>query len=116
MNIDLVLDSNNVNKKLIDDLAKLEPFGYGNPKPTLSLRDLVVFKKTVMGQEENHMKLLVKGNGYDMLTLILFGAGDDKNEIDKDSVIDVVGYPDLNVWNGNENIQFMVKEWRFSKS
>lgn len=116
LNIDLVLDSNNVNKKLIDDLAKLEPFGYGNPKPTLSLRDLVVFKKTVMGQEENHMKLLVKGDGYDMLTLILFGAGDDKNEIDKDSVIDVVGYPDLNVWNGNENIQFMVKEWRFSKS
>jgi len=116
LHIDLELETDDINKKLIDDLHSLEPFGYGNPKPVLCLRDLVVFRKTVMGQEENHMKLLVKGNGYDMLTLILFGANQDKNEIEQDSVIDVVGYPDLNVWNGNENIQFMVKEWRFSKS
>ena len=62
------------------------------------------------------MKLLVKGSGYDMLTLVLFGAGEDKEEIEKDSVVDVVGYPDLNIWNGYENIQFIVKEWRFTKS
>lgn len=115
LNIDLVIDSENVGKKLIDDLHQLEPFGYGNPKPIVCLKNLVVFRKTIMGKEENHMKLLVKGSGYDMLTLVLFGAGEDKEEIEKDSVIDVVGYPDLNVWNGNENVQFNVKEWRFSK-
>ncbi|NLD25593.1 single-stranded-DNA-specific exonuclease RecJ [Candidatus Dojkabacteria bacterium] len=114
LNIDLVIDSENVGKKLIDDLHQLEPFGYGNPKPIVCLKNLVVFRKTIMGKEENHMKLLVKGSGYDMLTLVLFGAGEDKEEIEKDSVIDVVGYPDLNVWNGNENVQFNVKEWRFS--
>lgn len=116
LDIDLILDTESINKMLIDELHELEPFGYGNPKPILCLRDLVVFRKTVMGKEENHMKLLVKGGGYDLLTLVMFGAGEDKDEIDKDSVIDVVGYPDLNVWNGNENVQFMVKEWRFSKS
>ena len=116
LNIDLVLDTDSVDKVLIEDLGKLEPFGYGNPKPVLCLRNVVVFRKTVMGQEENHMKLLVKGSGYDMLTLVLFGAGEDKEEIEKDSVVDVVGYPDLNIWNGYENIQFIVKEWRFTKS
>ena len=116
LNIDLVLDTDSVNKVLIEDLGKLEPFGYGNPKPVLCLRNVVVFRKTVMGQEENHMKLLVKGSGYDLLTLVLFGSGEDKEEIEKDSVIDVVGYPDLNIWNGYENIQFIVKEWRFTKS
>ncbi|MGI6484297.1 MAG: single-stranded-DNA-specific exonuclease RecJ [Candidatus Dojkabacteria bacterium] len=116
LNIDLVLDTDSVNKVLIEDLGKLEPFGYGNPKPVLCLRNVVVFRKTVMGQEENHMKLLVKGSGYDLLTLVLFGSGEDKEEIEKDSVIDVVGYPDLNIWNGYENVQFIVKEWRFSKS
>lgn len=115
LNIDLVIDSENVGKKLIDDLHQLEPFGYGNPKPIVCLKNLVVFRKTIMGKEENHMKLLVKGSGYDMLTLVLFGAGEDKDEIEKDSIIDVVGYPDLNIWNGNENVQFNVKEWRFSE-
>ena len=116
LNIDLVLDTDSVDKVLIEDLGKLEPFGYGNPKPVLCLRNVVVFRKTVMGQEENHMKLLVKGSGYDLLTLVLFGSGEDKEEIEKDSVVDVVGYPDLNIWNGYENIQFIVKEWRFTKS
>ena len=115
LNIDLVIDSENVGKKLIDDLHQLEPFGYGNPKPTICLRNLVVYRKTVMGKDENHLKLLVKGNGIDMLTVVLFGAGEDKDEIEKDSIIDVVGYPDLNIWNGNENVQFNVKEWRFSE-
>lgn len=115
LNIDLVIDSDSVGKKLIDDLHQLEPFGYGNPKPIVCLKNLVVFKKTIMGKEENHIKLLAKGSGYGMLTLVLFGAGEDKDEIEKDTIIDVVGYPDLNVWNGNENVQFNVKEWRFSE-
>jgi len=115
LKVDLLLESDQINKKLLDDLCLLEPFGYGNPRPTICLSNLVVYRKTVMGKEENHLKLVVKGNGIDMLTVVLFGAGEDKDEIEKDSIIDVVGYPDLNIWNGNENVQFNVKEWRFSK-
>jgi len=115
LKVDLLLESDQINKKLLDDLSLLEPFGYGNPRPTICLRNLVVYRKTVMGKDENHLKLVVKGNGIDMLTVVLFGAGEDKDEIEKDSIIDVVGYPDLNIWNGNENVQFNVKEWRFSE-
>ena len=115
LKVDLLLESDQINKKLLDDLCLLEPFGYGNPRPTICLSNLVVYRKTVMGKEENHLKLVVKGNGIDMLTVVLFGAGEDKDEIEKDSIIDIVGYPDLNIWNGNENVQFNVKEWRFSK-
>ena len=44
LNIDLVLDTDSVDKVLIEDLGKLEPFGYGNPKPVLCLRNVVVFR------------------------------------------------------------------------
>ena len=115
LKVDLLLESEQINKKLLDDLSLLEPFGYGNPRPTICLSNLVVYRKTVMGKEENHLKLVVKGNGIDMLTVVLFGAGEDRDEIEKDSIIDIVGYPDLNIWNGNENVQFNVKEWRFSE-
>lgn len=116
LKIDLLLDTDSINKNLLDELHKLEPLGYDNPRPVISITNLVVFRKTVMGKDENHMKLLVKGSGYDMLTLVMFNVSDDREEIEKDMVIDVVGYPDINVWNGIESIQFIVKEWRFTNS
>jgi len=112
--IDLLVDTQDIDNELINNLKKLEPFGYGNPKPIICLKDLIVVRKNIMGQEKNHMKLTVKGNGVDLLTLVLFNCDEDTESIDENDSIDVIGYPDLNVWNGNENIQFMVKEWRFS--
>jgi hypothetical protein len=44
--------------------------------------------------------------------LLLFGCDDDVETLNEGDSIDVVGYPDINVWNGRENIQFNVKEWR----
>jgi hypothetical protein len=59
--------------------------------------------------------LVVKGNNTDFLTLLLFDCGDDTETLKEGGVIDVVGYPNINVWNGTENIQFNVKEWRWRK-
>ena len=112
--IDLLVDTQEIDNELINNLKKLEPFGYGNPKPIICLKDLIVVRKNIMGQEKNHMKLTVKGNGVDLLTLVLFNCNEDTESVNENDSIDVIGYPDLNVWNGNENIQFMVKEWRFS--
>jgi len=115
VNIDILLGSEDIDKRLIEELHRLEPYGYGNPKPVICLTDLVVVRQYVMGEEKNHLKLSVKGNGIELLTLLLFGAGDDKEDLGRDAKVDVIGYPDINVWKGNESIQFIVKEWRFSK-
>lgn len=115
MRIDLVLDSKDINKQLVGQLQKIEPYGYGNPKPIICLKGLVIVKQFLMGEERNHIKLMAKGSGVDFLTLLLFGAGEDKDELIRDAEIDVLGYPDINVWNNMENIQFNVREWRFSK-
>ena len=112
--IDLLVDTEDIDNELINNLKKLEQFGYGNPKPIICLKELVVVRKNIMGQEKNHMRLTVKGNGVDLLTLVLFNCNEDTQDINENDSIDVIGYPDINVWNGNENIQFMVKEWRFT--
>lgn len=113
LKIDLLLDSEDIDRGLVEKLKILEPLGFGNPKPIICITNLVVVKKQIMGKDAKHMKLVVKGNGIDLLTLTFFGCDEDTETIDVNSVIDVVGYPDINVWNGNENIQFNVKEWRF---
>ena len=114
LRIDLLLSSEGINERLIEQLDVLKPFGYGNSKPLIALVDLVVVKKQIMGKLGNHMKLLCKGEGIDLITLVLFNCGTDTEDINVDDRIDVIGGVGINSWNGNEDIQFLVKEWRYS--
>jgi len=115
VNIDLYLESESIDRKLLDNMKVLEPYGYGNPKPLICLTNLIIVKKYPMGKERSHLKLMVKGNGVELLQLVLFNCFDDVQKLNENDEIDVIGYPSLNVWNGNETIQFQVKEWRYSK-
>lgn len=110
--IDLNLDAEDVSYALISSIKALEPYGYGNPKPLIYLEDLIVVKKYIMGKEKSHMKLMVKGTGTELLTVVLFNCFEDTERINENDSIDVIGYPSVNVWNGNESIQFQAKEWR----
>lgn len=112
--VDLVLETYDITYDFINKLKILEPFGYGNSKPIISLLNLVIVKKQILGKEQNHMKLAVKGNGVELLTLTLFGCNEDTDTIKEKQQIDVIGYPEINIWNGRESIQFNVREWRFS--
>lgn len=115
INIDLNLGSENVDRPLIEKMKILEPFGYGNPKPLVFLGNLIIVKKYPLGKDQLHLKLMVKGNGTELLTLVLFNCFDDIQKLNENDEIDVIGYPNINIWNGNETLQFQVKEWRFSK-
>lgn len=112
--VDLNLESDNIDRKLLESMKILEPYGYGNPKPLICLTNLIVVKKYPLGKEQIHLKLMVKGNGSELLQLVLFNCFDDVQILNEGDEIDVIGYPNLNIWNGNETIQFQVKEWRYS--
>ena len=114
LKVEILLDSNDVTKELVSELEQLEPLGFGNPKPLLCMRNLEVRSKQVMGKEGNHLKLLVKGDEVDSVTLTLFSCNEDTELLNEASKIDVVGYPNINIWNGVESVQFNVKEWRYS--
>jgi single-stranded-DNA-specific exonuclease len=114
INVDLLLSTEDIDYELINKLERLKPFGYKNSKPLIALTNLVVIKKQIMGKLGNHMKLVCKGEGIDLITLVLFGCDQDTETIQIDQVIDVIGGISLNTWNGNEQIQFQVKEWRYS--
>ena len=114
LNIDLLLGSESINRELINELDKLKPFGYGNSKPLIALTNLIVLKKSIMGKLGNHMKLVCKGDGIDLITLVFFNCNGDSEEINVNDSIDVVGDVGINSWNGYEEVQFLVREWRFS--
>jgi single-stranded-DNA-specific exonuclease len=113
LKIDLLLSSEDITLSVLEELDKLKPYGYGNSKPIIGVTNLIVFKKQIMGKLGNHMKLICKGDGIDLITLVLFNCDEDTELINIDDSIEVVGGIGLNSWNGNEEIQFLVKEWRF---
>jgi len=111
--VEILLDVGDVTKEIINELRRLEPLGFGNPKPMVCLQNLSIKSKQVIGKDNNHLKLIVEDENSKDLTLLLFGCGEDVELLKEVDIIDVIGYPDINVWNGRENIQFIVKEWRF---
>jgi single-stranded-DNA-specific exonuclease len=112
LDIEILLESSDITKDLVNELGRLEPLGFGNPKPKICVKDLLIKNKMVMGKDNNHLKLSVEGKDSGSMTLLLFRCGEDVEILKEGMSIDVVGYPDINVWNGRENIQFNVKEWR----
>ncbi len=114
LNIDLYLSSNDVSLELLNILERLEPFGYGNRKPVVGLKNLIISKKQIMGKTQNHMKLVCKGDGIDLITIVMFRCDEDTQKINENDKIDIVGNITLNSWNGNESIQVIANEWKFS--
>jgi len=112
IDIDVVLNTKDLNMELAENLLKLEPFGYGNKKPLFLLEKVVVVNKKVLGKDQNHMKLEIKGEGSGVEEAIMFNCLDDIEKIKVDDVIDLVGCVGINEWNNLTKVQFEVKDWR----
>lgn len=114
LNIDLHLSTNDISFKFLDILKELEPFGYGNRKPVVGFDNLVIVKKEPIGKVQNHLKLLCKGDGVDLVTVLLFWCDEDVDELKVDDSIDLVGNVNVNSWNGREQLQVIAKEWKYT--
>ncbi len=61
---DLEVDVGDITGKLVNDLARLEPFGHGNEKPVLLVRDADIENQRFIGKKQNlHLKFNMKKNG-----------------------------------------------------
>lgn len=98
--------------KLANELEKLEPFGQGNPKPLLALKSAVISSPVYMGEDGRHVKFQA-----DRMSCIFFGGSERVKQFYEDgNPVDLVGYLEINRWNGEEKLQFMVEEIRYSES
>ncbi|MDD3474700.1 MAG: single-stranded-DNA-specific exonuclease RecJ [Candidatus Dojkabacteria bacterium] len=114
LNIDLHLSTNDITFKFLDIIKQLEPFGYGNRKPVVGFDNLVIVQKQPLGKVQNHLKLLCKGDGVDLITVLLFRCDEDVDNLQVDDIIDIVGNININSWNGNEQLQVIANEWKYS--
>lgn len=109
--IDVVVNSDEINIAFPEKLNRFKPFGYGNRKPNIMIANAVILEKKIMGSMQNHLKLILKDSGFETINAVMFNCREDIDRLQVDDVINLVGSVELNVWNGNTDVQFMVKEW-----
>ncbi|MBI2356963.1 single-stranded-DNA-specific exonuclease RecJ [Candidatus Dojkabacteria bacterium] len=112
LEIDADISPNDITIGLYNEIEKLKPFGYGNPKPIVSFTGMKIVEKMVM-KGGLHLKLKLEREGV-QVTALLFNCSDDVETLNVGTVIDVASNITLNEWNGYRNVEIQVKEWRFA--
>jgi len=112
INLDVKLKLSQVDEELIDEINKLTPFGMGNPKPVfystnLSLED----EPRILKEKHIRMELC---DGSEIIDAIGFNMAHFYDEIMKNQEqINVVFFPELNEWNGDETMNLVLKDIKF---
>ena len=90
----------------------LEPYGEANKMPLFLLKNLKINSIRALS-EGKHLKLTLKDDNF-MIDAIGFNMGELSEKYLLDDKVDVVGNLDINVFNGNESIQILLKDIRKS--
>lgn len=126
--IDVPMPLDYINKELIKELSILEPFGKSNEKPVFADRNLEILSLRILGKNQNVCRIQVKSTGGTILTAIYFGQAEQFLEFLRQKygdqaveqalagrgsgmLISLVYYPEINVYNGRESIQVIVKNY-----
>lgn len=112
--IDAAMPFEYITESFVKELEHLEPYGQGNEKPQFAQKDMVIRSARIMGRNKNVVRLsLVNERGMAMEG-VAFTDGDlFMEEKGNSCIMDVIYYPGINEYNGNRNLQIVVKEWKF---
>ena len=106
LEIDAVCALDDVHERLVEELAVLEPFGEGNPEPVFAVHSVRVEERKVL--KEKHL-LLGLSSPERRVKAMWFDCGFVPDEGD---VVDVAFTPELDTWNGRDEVRARVIDLR----
>lgn len=116
--IDIQLKSDEIGFDLINEIGRLEPYGKGNSKSIFGDKDILVEEYNIIGKNKNALKFKLNIRNKKMEG-IYFGDVEVVNDYlntkfsnSNKNTIDIIFYPEINEYNGNKNIQLVIKELR----
>ena len=128
--IDVPMPLDYITPELTRELSILEPFGKGNEKPLFADKNIRILSARVLGKNQNVCRMRVASSLGREMDAVYFGDIEKiKNFIAEKYTNDVVKslfegkpvseavtmsfayYPDLNRFNGRENLQIVVKNY-----
>jgi single-stranded-DNA-specific exonuclease len=112
LEIDAALQPTGATPALCGALAKLEPYGAGNPRPVFALPAARVTYSNVVGT--GHVRCALAGAGGGRLNAIAFRSADTelgKALLTRDGPpLHLAGQVNLDTWNGEERVQLVIED------
>ncbi|MFQ5991320.1 MAG: single-stranded-DNA-specific exonuclease RecJ [Nitrospiraceae bacterium] len=113
LHVDAEVSLVDVSRTLVRELENLQPFGEGNPEPTLAVRQVTVLSTRVVGNQ--HLKLTVRGGNSPPVEGIGFRMGSHAARgLSAGQAVDLAFAPELNLWKGLERIQLRLRDVKTS--
>jgi len=97
-------DFSEIDEDLVANLAKMEPFGNGNPEPVLKITRASVLSMRRMGADGQHVKLALRDKNSKVLQVLAFNAPEEFFREPGDEVV-VWFQPTINEWQGVRTVE-----------
>ena len=127
--IDIPMPASYADVNLIREFSVLEPFGKANIKQQFADKELRIARAVVLGRNQNVLRLNLLTASNENVTAIYFGDIDLFREYYRQKYgqqelelafagkpnqirMQIVYYPEINTYNGNETVQIIVKNYR----
>ncbi len=128
IHIDVPMPMSYVTAELVRQIALLEPFGNGNPRPVFAQKGVRVRRGRILGKNGNVGKYRVAdedGREYDMMYFgdlerwhVFLAEHFGREELDRlyrggsgAIVISVIYYPEINSYRGTESLQMVMQDY-----
>lgn len=126
--IDVPMPLSYIHMDFVRQLQVLEPFGNGNAKPVFARKNVHILHGRILGKNENVGKYRIQDEEGNLFEMIYFGDlpgwhafleaefGKEERirlyqEGSKRIVIQMVYYPDINVYQGKESLQIVMRDY-----
>ena len=115
ISIDMQMPLSYVTEELINQLELMEPFGKGNTKPVFVEKNLTVLNTSILGKNQNVLKMMVQDAYGTKMEALYFG--DIPRilayfEARKGAKMAFTYYPAVNEYQGNKKLQIIVQNYR----
>ncbi len=111
LKIDAEVSLKELSPGLVKEMARLEPYGSGNPEPLLGAKRLQVLNPRVVGK--GHLKMKLKEEkGHFPVDAIGFDMAGFLRQIEECATVDAVFTPVMNEWEGGKSLQLNLKGLR----
>ncbi len=109
LSIDKVIFIDEINKKMVEDLSFLEPYGEANEMPVFAFKELKIDSIKSLS-EGKHLKLTLKSDKNTYINAIGFNLGEYVNYYKIGDRVDIAGNLEINSFNGVDSIQINIKD------
>ncbi len=115
---DLVLECKSLTLNLANEVDKLGPFGAGNHKPKIILKNVVIVKTDLIGKTQNNLRLIIGDDNLNNLSNRLVAMCFRTNKNDKlyqvlsqrGQKVNLFGEVNISNWQGKQTVQFIIED------